>query len=684
MRSIDYRQYLDKVFGCWMGKCVAGTIGAPYEGAKELFDFEYNPSIIENMLPNDDLDLQVLWLSVLETQGIHFTSDDLAEAFLTRCRYAPGEYAIFKKNYSRGVHPPVSGAFNNRYYIQGMGCPIRSEIWGCIAVGNPRLAADLAAKDGVLDHAGNSVYAEQFLSALEAAAFFEKDLDKLVDIGLSVIPPDSRTARLIIDTRKWCKASDDWRYVRSRVIRHYGHPDCTNMFQNIGIMLLSLYFGEGDFLKTVMTALNCGFDTDCTCATAGAILGIIEGAEAMMSKYGFVDQGFVLGVDAPRRSDRVLHLAEDTCRMGIYFANAVTAGAVPCVGAGFEIPPQQEAPPQRETVRVENAPTPPVIVPPAVPPVLISVDYDGIPAIGIGDTRHVSIAFGNTTSNAITGTASLDIPEGWLVDAPSTTVGLAASETASWDVAISVPGDIEVLQETNFLTASFTINGGETITYRFGLIGAAVWQVFGPFWQNRVDMPHLELGEKYYAHIPGSNDDEYADNGRAYHLNTSVDIGREYMTHPPLGRDLKSRPSGECNGNPETHQPDAAREGLLVNCYEDRISVNDLVGFQGPCAVYMVRRLICPEERTLGIQIGHTDAYKLWINGNLVSERDNVDWWTAENAHIHKFLLAKGENTIVARLVRRSDKADFSLIFCKAGSCSPHYTDFASRNPNHR
>jgi hypothetical protein len=643
--SIDYARYVDKVFGCWMGKCVAGTIGAPYEGAKELFDFQYDPKIIENMLPNDDLDLQVLWLAVLEQKGIHFTSDDLAEAFLTRCAYAPGEYAIFRKNYSRGIHPPVCGAFNNRYYIQGMGCPIRSEIWGCVAVGNPGLAADLAAKDGVLDHAGNSVYAEQFLSALEAAAFFETDLDKLVDIGLSVIPSDSGTTRLITDTRGWCKASDDWRYVRSKVIRHYGHPDCTNMFQNVGITLLSLYFGGGDFLKTVMTALNCGFDTDCTCATAGAILGIIEGAEAMMSKYGFTDQGFVLGVDAPRRSDRVLHLAEDTCRMGLHFTEHVN-----------------------EAVRVDNAPEPPVIETPVAPTVLISVDYNGIPAIGIGDTRRVSIVFTNTTESDISGTAGLDVPEGWLVDESSTTVGLSAGSTASWDVAISVRGDIEVLAETNFLTAGFTSDSGETITYRFGLIGAAVWQVFGPFWQNRVDMPHLELGEPYYKHIPGSNDDEYADNGRAYHLNTGVDINREYMTLDEL---LDPKPA-----------TDAAKEGLLVNTYEDKISVNDLVGFQGPCAVYMVRRLICPEDRVLGLQIGHTDAYKLWINGKLVSERDNVDWWTAENAHIHKFPLVKGENTVVVRLVRRSDKADFSLIFCKAGSCSPHYTDFASRNPS--
>src|SRR5512133_163374 len=120
MRHIEYKDYLDKVYGCWIGKGVAGTIGAPYEGAKELMDLEYDPSIIENMLPNDDLDLQVLWLAVLEEKGVRFTSDDLADAFLNRCKYGPGEYAYFKKNYARGIHPPVSGSFNNRYYCEGM------------------------------------------------------------------------------------------------------------------------------------------------------------------------------------------------------------------------------------------------------------------------------------------------------------------------------------------------------------------------------------------------------------------------------------------------------------------------------------------------------------------------------------------------------------------------------------
>lgn len=660
MLSIDYKHYLDKVFGCWIGKCVAGTIGAPYEGAKELFDFEYDPKIIENMLPNDDLDLQVLWLSVLEEKGIWFNSEDLAHAFATRCPYAPGEYAIFKKNYKRGVHPPMSGAFNNRYYISGMGCPIRSEIWGCIAPGNPALAAELAEKDGVLDHAGPSVEAEKFLAALEAAAFFESDLDKLVETGLTVIPEESRTAQLIRDVRRWCKASGDWRYVRSQVIREYGHPDCTNMFQNVGITLLSLYFGGGDFLTTVMIALNCGYDTDCTCATAGAIMGIIEGAESMMGRYGFIDQGFVLGVDAPRRSDRVLHLAEDTCSMGLHFTQHLSGD-----------------------VKIENAPEPPAIAKPAAPPVDICVRYDGIPAIGIGDTREITVYFMRTGQDAVTGTASLELPEGWTADETTVRIGMEAEGDqvcgTAWQVAVTVPEDIKVLNETNFLTAMLAIDGGETVEHRFGLIGAAVWQVFGPFWENRVQMPHLELGESYYKHIPGSNDMEYADNGRAYHLNAAVDIHKEYMALDELVAGLAASTSS--GSNPERQEADAARHGRLVNTYEDRISVSDFVGYQGPCAVYAVRKLISPEDRTLGIHIGHTDAYKLWINGELVSERDNADWWTAENQHILKFKLVKGENTVVVKLIRRSDKADFSLIFARGSSCTEHYIDLASRSP---
>ena len=89
--NISWNEFCDKVYGCFMGKCIAGTIGAPYEGYKGIMDVEYTPELFgqaqtqSETIPNDDLDLQVLWLEVIEKTGANFTSDDLAKAFYEKC-----------------------------------------------------------------------------------------------------------------------------------------------------------------------------------------------------------------------------------------------------------------------------------------------------------------------------------------------------------------------------------------------------------------------------------------------------------------------------------------------------------------------------------------------------------------------------------------------------------------------
>jgi hypothetical protein len=56
--------YFDKVYGCWLGKNIGGTIGAPLEGTKEFLNSALK--IPKKTLPNDDLDLQLIWLHILE------------------------------------------------------------------------------------------------------------------------------------------------------------------------------------------------------------------------------------------------------------------------------------------------------------------------------------------------------------------------------------------------------------------------------------------------------------------------------------------------------------------------------------------------------------------------------------------------------------------------------------------
>ena len=79
---ISYKDYVDRVKGCFLGKTVIGTLGAPYEGVKMPMNLEFKPGMIDTMLPNDDLDLQVLWLEVVEKKGLNQTEFQTVANFM--------------------------------------------------------------------------------------------------------------------------------------------------------------------------------------------------------------------------------------------------------------------------------------------------------------------------------------------------------------------------------------------------------------------------------------------------------------------------------------------------------------------------------------------------------------------------------------------------------------------------
>ena len=47
--------------------------------------------------------------------------------------------------------------------------------------------------------------------------------------------------------------------------------------------------------------VNGGFDADCSCATAGAVLGILCGARGLAEQYGFTDPSYKLSIPLERK-----------------------------------------------------------------------------------------------------------------------------------------------------------------------------------------------------------------------------------------------------------------------------------------------------------------------------------------------------------------------------------------------
>ncbi len=301
MMELSFQTYLDKVDACWIGKNIGGTLGAPFEGKRGVFDVSYyTHDLSYGVLPNDDLDLQLVFLCAAERFGRALTTQNLADYWIYGIPCDWSEYGTGRANVKFGIQPPVSGDFHNDFK-NSCGCFIRSELWACLHPGHPELAVKYAYMDGCVDHAQEGVYGEIFCAAVQAAAFAEGDVRKLIEIGLSYIPQNCAVAGAVRLAMETYADRRGWKQGRQDILMAY--PDTFGLMRsepdpliprgemgfdapaNIGLMVMAWLYGEGDFSKSICIATGCGEDADCTAGTLAAILGIIGGSETFEERW---------------------------------------------------------------------------------------------------------------------------------------------------------------------------------------------------------------------------------------------------------------------------------------------------------------------------------------------------------------------------------------------------------------
>lgn len=317
MATLGRETYKSKVYACWLGKSIGGTLGGPHEGKDGPLELTFYDPVPTEPAFNDDLDLQLVWLHALEQHGIHLTPAILSQEWLDHITYPWCEYGFSNLNARRGLIPPVTGSYDN-WFGDCMGAPIRSEIWACVAAGAPHIAAEYAWRDAVRDHWGEGVWGEIFFAVVESAAFVIDDVDALLDIGLAAVPPWSKVSRAVQQVRDSHARGYDWLQARNRVVAEFGQQHMTNAPQNIAFTVLGWLYGE-DFGDALLKAVNCGRDTDCTGATLGSILGILLGEDGIPDRWREpIAEGIKVGwgivdLDVP---EELGELTERTCAVG--------------------------------------------------------------------------------------------------------------------------------------------------------------------------------------------------------------------------------------------------------------------------------------------------------------------------------------------------------------------------------
>jgi ADP-ribosylglycohydrolase len=464
------KEYRNKVLGCWMGKNIGGTLGMPFEGTMDMLNLTFFDPVPKEPIGNDDLDLQLVWLHTLVEKGINIDEHDMQRAWLNHVKDPfPDEYNKCYSAWENGLAPPVCGWYNN-VFINCMGAPIRSEVWAAVCPGVPGRAVEYAYNDGILDHAEEGIYGEIFLAALESAAFCESDINKLLDIASCYIPADSLIMWGVNCVRENHKKGTDWREVRGILVEKYDTIEMAFAPINLAFMVVGLLYGD-DFGSTLCTAVNCGYDTDCTGATVGSILGIMHGADKIPQKW-IEPVGMGIKYDLQLVNfdvyDNLNWLTDDTLKVGYKILESVGTRDYLVRLEGKDIIFDADLYKIPEKIELYEKECDVISLP--FENGIAHIKYNGEPTIGYGDKKVLNVKIDLDEGYLIKDIPKITIPDGW--------AGKISGKGTHSTITVTVPDSGNALVDiSNRIMLDFEISNCEKRSLDFVLLGKRVWLV---------------------------------------------------------------------------------------------------------------------------------------------------------------------------------------------------------------
>ncbi len=299
--------YLEKVYAGVLGKIIGVYLGRPFEGWSyekimaelgEIWYYVHDRLHKPLIVTDDDIAGTFTFIRALADHpgGYQLTSEQIGLTWLNYIVENQSilwwgglgnstEHTAFLR-LKQGIPAPRSGsiALNGKVVAEQIGAQIFIDGWGMVCPGDPEKAAALAAQAARVSHDGEAVLAAQVIAALEAQAFDEPDLNRLLDTASGLIPHDSTIYRVIGDLREWRAALPDWRQARERIAACYGYdkyPGNCHVVPNHALIHLGLLYSDDNFQKALMITNTSGWDTDCNSANVGCIMGIKGGLEGI-------------------------------------------------------------------------------------------------------------------------------------------------------------------------------------------------------------------------------------------------------------------------------------------------------------------------------------------------------------------------------------------------------------------
>ena len=317
-RNDVYAGVLGKILGVYLGRPVEGWT---FEKIRDTFGtvsyYKNHKTGAPLIVPDDDISGTFAFFRALEDSGYKadITAEEIGNAWLNYivenetilwwgglCRSTEHTAYLRLKN---GIKAPESGSIklNGQSMAEQIGAEIFIDTWALVNPGNPERTAKMAREAASVSHDGVAIDAAVYLAVMEAMAFEEKDINKLLDEGLKYVD-NEKFKGLVTELRERCAKAIDWYEVRQWIADEHGYekyPGNCPMITNHLVLLMAFIMGGDDFQKSCTIACSAGWDTDCNSGNVGCLNGIRLGL-----------QGFNKGADLKKPvADRLYVVTSD-------------------------------------------------------------------------------------------------------------------------------------------------------------------------------------------------------------------------------------------------------------------------------------------------------------------------------------------------------------------------------------
>jgi hypothetical protein len=289
-RTITPEALKDKIAGGWAGKMIGVTYGAATEFRAQSRIFEdsimWKPSDIKGSIWQDDIYVQLTFLMSMDKYGIDAPSKKYQEMFAKSGYWLWHANMQARKNYYDSIFAPLSGTPEYNLHADDIDFQIEADYIGFMCPGMPGKASAIADKIGRIMNYGDGVYGGLFVAALYSEAFFESDIQMIIEKALLSIPSESDYYKIVKDVSKLHKQyPTDWQAAWKELEGKWGDVDICGAGSAFNIdaklngayIVMGLLYGEGDPVKTLEITTRCGQDSDCNPSNALAVLGVIKG-----------------------------------------------------------------------------------------------------------------------------------------------------------------------------------------------------------------------------------------------------------------------------------------------------------------------------------------------------------------------------------------------------------------------